>query len=82
MRKSSIVPSSGWIAVCPPKGEPMAQGTPGSSGVGSELVVGAFAEGGPDRMDRRQVEHVEAHVGDIGQLLGDVGKSPMPGRVL
>jgi hypothetical protein len=31
-RKSSSVPSSGWMAVCPPSGEPIAHGLPGSSG--------------------------------------------------
>ena len=39
---------------------PIAQGLPGSSGPASALVR-ALAKAAPDRMDRRQVEHVEAH---------------------
>ncbi len=31
-RKSSIVPRSGLMAVWPPSGPPIAQGTPGSAG--------------------------------------------------
>ena len=32
-----------------------------------EAVVGPLAEGAADRMDRRQIEHVEAHGGDVRQ---------------
>ena len=31
-----------------------------------QSVVGAFAVAVPDRMDRRQVQHVEPHAGDVG----------------
>ncbi len=60
-RKSSSVPSSGWIAVWPPSAAPIAQGLPGSSGPATVRVVGALAEAPADRVDRRQVEDVEAH---------------------
>ena len=36
--KSSIVPSSGWIAVCPPSGPPIAHGLPGSPGAASSVL--------------------------------------------
>ena len=61
--KSSNVPRSGWMASWPPSGEPMAHGDPGSPGCGVEGVVAALAVRGPDRVDRRQVHHVEAHLG-------------------
>src|SRR5690606_23002299 len=32
-----------------------------------EGVVGSLAEGLPDRMNRRKVENIEAHRGDVGQ---------------
>ena len=66
--KSSSVPSAGSIAVCPPAGEPIAQGLPGSSGPAAERVVASLPEAGADRMNRREVDHVEAEVGDARQL--------------
>ncbi len=42
----------------------MAHGEPGSPGCGVEGVVAALAERGPDGVDRRQVDDVEAHLGD------------------
>lgn len=39
-RKSSSVPRSGWIASCPPSGEPIAQGLPGSFGPGVSVLFG------------------------------------------
>ena len=50
------------MASWPPSGEPMAHGEPGSPGAGRQRVVPALARGGPDRVDRRQVDDVEAHV--------------------
>ena len=43
------------------------RGCPGSSGAGRQRVVAALAVGPADRMDRREVEHVEAHAPDVGQ---------------
>ena len=37
--------------------------------LGLDGVVAAFPVGAPNRVDRWQVEHVEAHPGDIGQTL-------------
>ncbi len=37
--KSSSVPSAGWIVSWPPSGEPMAQGTPTSSGPASRVLL-------------------------------------------
>ena len=72
--KSSSVPSSGWMAVCPPSAAPIAQGTPGSPRTGLERVVRALAERAPDGVDRRQVEDVEAEVGDVRQARDDVAE--------
>ena len=44
-------------------------------------VVRPLAEGPADRVDRRQVEHVEAHLGDIGQPRLDVAERPVPARL-
>ena len=68
--KSSNVPRSGWIASWPPSLEPIAHGEPGSSGPGVEGVVGALAVDLADRVDRRQVDDVEAHRGDGVEPLG------------
>ncbi len=38
--KSSSVPSCGWTASWPPSGEPIAHGTPTSSGPASRLLFG------------------------------------------
>src|SRR5918997_2991435 len=43
---------------------------PHVAGFGSERVVLALAVGLPDGVDRRQVNDVEAHVGDAGEVLG------------
>ena len=37
--KSSIVPRSGWIASCPPSGEPIAHGEPGSPSAGVSVLL-------------------------------------------
>ena len=65
----------------PPSLEPMAQGLPGSSGVEVDTVVAAFAKGGADGVDGRQVEHVEAHGGDVGQEGFDVGEGAVTSGV-
>ena len=59
--KSSIVPRSGWTVSCPPLGAPIAHGEPGSSGAGSRACCSGPCGTVPDRMDRRQVDDVEAH---------------------
>src|ERR1700688_3930534 len=44
------------------------------AGLGLGIVVGAFAEGASDGMDGRQIDHVEAHPGNIGKALFAIGK--------
>ena len=50
---------------------PIAHGEPGSSGPGGERVVAALAVGEADRVDRRQVDDVEAELGEPRQLALD-----------
>ena len=57
-------PARGWIASWPPSAEPIAHGEPTSSRPGHERVVAPLAVDPADRVDRRQVDHVEAHRGD------------------
>src|SRR4028119_2021365 len=129
-RKSSSVPSSGWMALCPPSLPPIAQGLPTPpgpasgavhvlaglfrdaaegveraqlgvdglvpsllaadrpgaadvAGLGLEGVVVALAEGLSDRMDGGQIEHVEAHLGDVREARLGVAEgavaAPPPG---
>ena len=58
------------MASWPPSLLPIAQGDPTSSGVGVERVVGALAVHLADRVDRRQVDDVEAHRRDRLEPLG------------
>ena len=51
------------MASCPPSFAPMAHGEPGSLGPGGEGVVRPLAERPADRVDRREVDHVETHRG-------------------
>ena len=63
-RTSSIVPSSGWTASWPPSAPPIAYGEPGSSGPATSVLLRPLRFVDADRVDRRQVEHVEAELGD------------------
>ena len=65
------MPSSGWIASCPPSAPPIAHGLPTSPGLGALRVVPALAVRAPDRVDRREVEDVEAELGEPRHDLGD-----------
>ena len=58
------------MAVWPPSALPIAQGLPGSSGSGAQRVVPALALGAADRVDRGQVQDVEAHGRDRRAPLG------------
>ena len=49
----------------------------GVVGAGAERVVGALAVGDADRVDRRQVDDVEAHLGDRRQALGRAGETAL-----
>ena len=49
----------------------------GVAGAGALRVVGALAEGPPDRVDRRQVEDVEAEVGDVVEAVEHVAERPV-----
>ena len=61
------VPSSGWIASCPPS---LAADRPRAARIvraGGERVVPSLAVRLPDRMNRRQVDDVEAELGELRQ---------------
>ena len=58
--RSASVPSSGSTAVWPPSGPPIAQGLPGSPGWAMGELLRPLRWVRADRVDRRQVEHVEA----------------------
>ena len=59
--KSSMVPSSGWIGVVAALVAADRPRRPTSPGAAVTRVVAALAVHLADRMDRRQVHHVEAH---------------------
>ena len=52
--------------------------TPGVVGSGRRGVVRALPAGAPDRVDRRQVQHVEPQLGDVGHEPGDVAERAVP----
>ena len=79
--KSSSVPSSGWMALWPPSAAPIAHGLPGIVRAGRRAVVAALAEAPADRVDRRQVEDVEAHRRDLGQPRLDVAERAVASRL-
>ena len=78
--KSSSVPSSGWMAVWPPSARADGPRAARVVGPGVERVVAALAVRAADRVDRRQVDDVEAHVGDGGQPLARRPRSPPSDR--
>ncbi len=69
-RKSASVPRSGWTASWPPSADADGPGRPGVARLGVERVVASLAVEAPDRVDRREVEHVETHRRDRGDALG------------
>ena len=73
--KSSALPSSGLQRHVPAR---LAADGPGAAGVGAprgRRVVAALAVRQPDRVDGRQVEHVEAELGELRQQLLDSGEA-------
>ena len=80
---SSTVPSSGCTAVCPPSGAADGPRAAGVVGRRRGRVVAALALGHADRVDRRQVQHVEAHRGDVVEAVDGVERAcraRSPGR--
>ena len=75
--KSFTVPSEGSMASCPPSAAPDRPGAPGVAGAGEQRAVAALAGRDADRVDRREVEDVEAELRQARQLLGDAGE-PSP----
>jgi hypothetical protein len=61
-------------AVWPPSASRSPRDCPGRP-AGDERVVATLAVGVPDRVDRRQVDHVEAELGEPRELLGDAGQA-------
>src|SRR4051812_6668490 len=53
----------------------------GIAGSGDEGIIPPLAERPPDRMNRRQVHHVEAEVGDRGEAAGCVGEGAATSRI-
>ena len=81
--KSSNVPSVGSIASCPPAGEPIAYGEPGSPRSANSELLRALAVRLADGVHGRQVDDVEAHAGDPRQVEGRGAQRPglpLPGR--
>ena len=73
--KSSALPSSGLQRHVPAR---LAADGPGAARVGAprgRRVVAALAVRQPDRVDGRQVEHVEAQLGELRQQLLDPGEA-------
>ena len=65
--KSSSVPSSGWIAVWPPSARADRPRAADVAGLAVGALFGPLRMRAADRVDRRQVEHVEAHRRDVGR---------------
>ena len=63
-----------------PRSDPIAHGEPTSVSARVQGVVRALAVDLADRMDRWQVDHVEAEVGHVVQVLGGVGEGAVPHR--
>ncbi len=80
-RKSSRSPSSGWIASWPPSSLPIAYGLPGSPASARKGIVAALAMGAADGVDRREIENVEAHRGDLRQAPDHVVEGTVACRV-
>ena len=57
-------------------------GAAGVVGAGDEAVVAALAVGLPDRMDRREVENVEAHRLDRRQAADHVAEGAVPAGII
>ena len=68
-------PAPAWMASCPPSAAPIAHGLPGSPGCRPLGVVAALAVRAADRVDRRQVDDVEAELGELGKRLGDAAEA-------
>ena len=82
-RKSLIVPKSRWHApLWPPPCHCASRWPTGCRRrrAGGRGVVLPLAERGADRMDRRQIQNVEAHLGDVRQPGLAIGKRAMPTR--
>ena len=74
--KSSIVPSSGWTASWPPsRGADRPRASRGRPGRRSSALLRPLRFVRADRVDRRQVEDVEAELGDLREQLLDALRS-------
>ena len=56
----------------PARGRPDRPGAARVAGTGPHRVVGALAVGTADGMDGRQVDHVEAELGELGKAPGGI----------
>ncbi len=62
------------MALWPPSVAPMAHGLPASPSPTAGRLLGATPLAAPDRMNRRQIQHVEAHLRDVGQQSLAIGE--------
>ena len=82
-RKSSMVPRSGSMAVWPPAADRWPTGCPGRQVRRPACCCGPCGRVRADRMDRREVQHVEAHGGQRRDPLGrPVEAAERPGEQL
>ena len=79
-RKSSSVPSSGCTASWPPSAAADRIGAAGIALARAQRVVAALAVGVPDRMDRREIDDVEAQRRDVGQARDAIVEGAVPAR--
>ena len=78
--KASKSPRSGWMASWPPSRRRWPTASPGSDGPGFRVLFGPLRKAPADRMDRRQVDHVEAHRGGgLQPLVRGVEGAGLPG---
>ena len=68
--------------VVTPASPPIAYGLPGSSASSLQRIVAALAVGLADRMDRREIEHIESHVADARQVADHVVEGAVAVRIV
>ena len=72
-----MVPSSGSMAVCPPSARRWPTGYPGRPGRPIRVLLGPLRAVVPDRVDRRQVQHVEPQPATSGTRRRSPFKAPV-----
>jgi len=75
--KSSNVPSSGRMSLCPPQRTRWPKASH-IAGIGRERIVGSLAVAPSDRMDGREVQHIESHARHVRQSRYHVTEGAVP----